>query len=392
MSNNAPHIPLDVFRKMIETMSADELAQLPPEKLPEKIPVDLVDEAPIYSRGALESLILASNSHHLQRRMELQERYGEEVMDAMDRSKTMLNTATLRVFKNKLDDMQKVRKRWHETRDKDKRDLLIKSIKNMQGQVLDVRAENARLTQAIRTLSDTRPILATDTHILEENISQLKKGSEYIERRLAEFFLLRLEALNTEMQQRYKEILNFEEEAAILDHEIESLREKLERSQNVWKRTFKRDQANHEMEELQTLISTLVAERQSKEGAISENNLTIWLDTIVDASVHPFTRDKVQKVMGVARRALFYLLSKYCAQQEQSAMQIARNPFLQIDAKQAIKYMLMSEEFILDYFTKKKSKNAAWISDAAQVKMEDLDQLEKDILSELKRSSKFQRL
>ncbi len=392
MSNDTPHIPLDVFRKMIETMSADELAQLPPEKLPEKIPVDLVDEAPIYSRSALESLILASNSYHLQQRMELQERYGEEVMEAMDRSKTMLNTATLRVFKNKLDDMQKVRKRWHETRDKDKRDLLIKSIKNMQGQVLDVRAENARLTQAIRTLSGTKPILATDAPILEENISQLKKGSEYIERRLAEFFLLRLEALNTEMQQRYKEILSFEEEAAILDHEIESLREKLERSQNVWKRTFKRDQANHEMEELQTLISTLVAERQSKEGAISENNLTIWLDTIVDASVHPFTRDKVQKVMGVARRALFYLLSKYCAQQEQSAMQIARNPFLQVDAKQAIKYMLMSEEFILDYFTKKKSKNAAWISDAAQVKMEDLDQLEKDILSELKRSSRFQRL
>ncbi|MDX1335079.1 MAG: hypothetical protein R3312_04790, partial [Gammaproteobacteria bacterium] len=82
----------------------------------------------------------------------------------------------------------------------------------------------------------------------------------------------------------------------------------------------------------------------------------------------------------------------YCAQQEASAMQIARNPFLQIDAKQAIKYMLMSEQFILDYFSKKKSKNAAWISDAAQVKMEDLEKLEKDILTELKRSSKFQRI
>jgi len=392
MNNDTPQIPLEVLRKMIQTMSADELSQLPPEKLPEKIPVDLVDDAPIYSRNALESLILASNSYHLQKRMELQQRYGDEVMSAMDKSKTMLNTATLRVFKNKLDDLQKVRRRWHETRDKDKRDLLIKSIKNMQGQVLDVRAENAQLTMAIRTLVDTKPILSEDAPVLEENIIQLKKGSEYIERRLAEFFLLRLEALNTEMQQRYKEILNFEEEAAILDHEIEVLREKLERSQNVWKRTFRRDQANHEMEELQTLISTMVAERQSKEGAISENNLTIWLDTIVDASVHPFTRDKVHKVMGIARRALFYLLSKYCAQQETSAMQIARNPFLQVDAKQAIKYMLMSEQFILDYFAKRKSKNAAWISDAAQVKMEDLDQLEKDILSELKRSSRFQRV
>jgi hypothetical protein len=392
MPEKLPRIPIDVFRKMIATLPPDELSKIPAEKLPENIPVDLVDEAPIYSRNALESLILSANSYHLQQRMDLQQRYGDELLEAIDISKTMLNTATLRVFKNKLDDMQKLRKRWHETRNRDQRDQLISSIKNMQGQVLDVRAENARLTRALRMLKETKPILAQDADILQSSTERLSKGSSYIEQRLAEFFLLRLEALNTEMQQRYKEILSFEEESAILDQEIEGLRAKLERSQSVWKRTFQRDKSNHEMEELQNLISTLVSERQNKEGTISENDLTLWLDTIVDASIHPFTRERVNNVMGIARRALFYLLSKYCAQQEASAMQIARNPFLQIDAKQAIKYMLMSEQFILDYFSKKKSKNAAWISDAAQVKMEDLEKLEKDILVELKRSSKFQRL
>lgn len=392
MSEKLPRIPIDVFRKMIATLPPDEISKIPPEKLPENIPVDLVDEAPIYSRSALETLILSANSYHLQQRMDLQQRYGDELLEAMDISKTMLNTATLRVFKNKLDDMQKLRKRWHETRNREQRDQLISSIKNMQGQVLDVRAENARLTRALRLLKETKPILQEDAEAIKTSTERLRKGSSYIEQRLAEFFLLRLEALNTEMQQRYKEILSFEEESAILDSEIEGLRAKLERSQSVWKRTFQRDKSNHEMEELQNLISTLVAERQNKEGTISENDLTLWLDTIVDASVHPFTRERVNNVMGIARRALFYLLSKYCAQQEASAMQIARNPFLQIDAKQAIKYMLMSEQFILDYFSKKKSKNAAWISDAAQVKMEDLEKLEKDILTELKRSSKFQRI
>jgi hypothetical protein len=392
MSEKLPRIPIDVFRKMIATLPPDEISKIPPEKLPENIPVDLVDEAPIYSRSALETLILSANSYHLQQRMDLQQRYGDELLEAMDISKTMLNTATLRVFKNKLDDMQKLRKRWHETRNREQRDQLISSIKNMQGQVLDVRAENARLTRALRLLKETKPILQEDAEAIKTSTERLRKGSSYIEQRLAEFFLLRLEALNTEMQQRYKEILSFEEESAILDQEIEGLRAKLERSQSVWKRTFQRDKSNHEMEELQNLISTLVAERQNKEGTISENDLTLWLDTIVDASVHPFTRERVNNVMGIARRALFYLLSKYCAQQEASAMQIARNPFLQIDAKQAIKYMLMSEQFILDYFSKKKSKNAAWISDAAQVKMEDLEKLEKDILTELKRSSKFQRI
>jgi hypothetical protein len=51
--------------------------------------------------------------------------------------------------------------------------------------------------------------------------------------------------------------------------------------------------------------------------------------------------------------------------------------------------MLMSEQFILDYFSKKRNENTAWISDVAQVKIEDLDLLERDILAELKRSSRF---
>ncbi|MDX1334565.1 MAG: hypothetical protein R3312_02170, partial [Gammaproteobacteria bacterium] len=293
MSEKLPRIPIDVFRKMIATLPPDEISKIPPEKLPENIPVDLVDEAPIYSRSALETLILSANSYHLQQRMDLQQRYGDELLEAMDISKTMLNTATLRVFKNKLDDMQKLRKRWHETRNREQRDQLISSIKNMQGQVLDVRAENARLTRALRLLKETKPILQEDAEAIQTSTERLRKGSSYIEQRLAEFFLLRLEALNTEMQQRYKEILSFEEESAILDSEIEGLRAKLERSQSVWKRTFQRDKSNHEMEELQNLISTLVAERQNKEGTISENDLTLWLDTIVDASVHPFTRERV---------------------------------------------------------------------------------------------------
>ena len=132
-----------------------------------------------------------------------------------------------------------------------------------------------------------------------------------------------------------------------------------------------------------------MTEQKSKEIAISENDLTLWLDTIVDVSLHPFTREKSRKVVSDARVALYNLLNKYCMSQEGGAKQIARNPFLQIDAKQAIRFMLMSEQFILDYFSKKRNENTAWISDVAQVKMEDLDGLEKDLLDELKKSSKF---
>ena len=53
--------------------------------------------------------------------------------------------------------------------------------------------------------------------------------------------------------------------------------------------------------------------------------------------------------------------------------------------------MLKSEQFILDYFANKKKDTTAWLSGAAKVKIEDLDGLEKEILTELRRTTKIHR-
>ena len=58
------------------------------------------------------------------------------------------------------------------------------------------------------------------------------------------------------------------------------------------------------------------------------------------------------------------------------------------DPEKAIKFVLMSEQFILNYFTKKKNTATAWLSGAAESKIAELDQLQKDILTELRKASK----
>ena len=63
----------------------------------------------MYSRRALEELILSVNAYHLQRRLDLQARYGEDVLAALDRAKTSNTSATVRVFKNKLTDLIEAR-------------------------------------------------------------------------------------------------------------------------------------------------------------------------------------------------------------------------------------------------------------------------------------------
>lgn len=384
-----PQIPLELFVKMAYSLSPEEIAKLPPQKLPENIPLDIVEQAPIYSRRALEDLILAANSFHLQRRLELQDKYGDEVMSALDRAKQTKTAANIRVFKNKLADLAAITEQYKESKDRRHLDLLTNNIKHINGLLMDVRAENATIARSALVLGEISPITREDETQFQLAITALRTLNEQIERLLAEYFLLRLVIINREMQEKNRQVNQLEEDYLTIQHEIDVLREELERSQTLWKRAIQRGKANQEGEDLQRRISQLVADQKAKEIAISENDLTLWLDTIVDVSLHPFTRQKSRKVVSDARVALYNLLNKYCMSQEGGAKQIARNPFLQIDAKQAIRFMLMSEQFILDYFAKKRNENTAWISDVAQVKMEDLDDLERDLLDELKKSSKF---
>jgi len=385
-----PPIPIHIFRKLVQSLSPDELSRLPPEKLPDNIPLDFVEEVPLYSRSAVESLILAANSYHLQQRMAIQEQHGEDVLTALDRAKRTGNKANVKIFRQKLQDLEKLHEQWRSGGEEISLQRLSANVKTLNGLLMDVRSEVAETTQAARLLREQEPELELIPNF-DQAIDRLHRHADDIEHLLARYYLIRVGVTHHEMQAKARQIGRLDEDARELGEQIEQLREELERSQALWRRALVRGKSNTEGEQLQTRISDLVAEQRAKEVAISENDLTLWLDAIVDASLHPFTRKKVSRSISEARMSLYTLLNRYCLQQEQSAMQIARNPFLQIDPEDAIRFMLMSEEFILNYFTRKRNQNTAWISDVAQVKMDDLDNLERDILTELKRSSKFKR-
>lgn len=384
-----PRIPLEAFRKLIHSLPADEISKIPPEKLPENIPQDIVDDAPMYSRSAIESLILAANSYHLQHRVELQQKYGEDMMTALDQSKLDSISANIKVFKNKTTDLISLRQQQQGNLDQRHHKLLVQNCQHIDDLLMDVRSENTQLTKSIRMVRDALAQHPEDKNDLAPALTRLAKNQEHIEKLLADYFVLRLEVNNVEMQTKMQQIFELEVRFNELDERIGILREELDSSQSLWKRALQRGKANREGDELQNKITEMMSEQKSLDIAINENDLTQWLDTIVDASLHPFAAKRVQKQMGDARMALYNLLNRYCVGQEKGAMQLARNPFAQIDTEQAIQFLLLSEQFILDYFKKKRNMATSWISDVAEVRMSDLDSLEKTILAEFKRNSKM---
>ena len=381
-------LTLQQFIGLIKKLSPAKIAQLPLDIIPTNIPADVAEQAPAASRTAVEDLLMTINSVHLKKRIADVENYGEEIVTAMDKAKTSCTSNTLRVFKNKiltLIELLQVSKKEDKAIPEQNLVSQLSSINNL---LIDVRSESHSMSVTLDTLCAVNPNSEQDTARFNALIKRIKTAVTVTENTLGEYYILRLKLLSKIISEKKKDIEAHEKISGESKEELAILREELDKTKGLWNRTIKRKATLAEEEIVQTRIQELINEINQSEIVISENDLILWLDTIVDASLNQRSQARVAKSLRTARISLYYLLNRFCKGQEESAIQIAQNPFIQVDPEQAIRYMLMSEQFILDYFTKKKNEKTAWLSGAAENKIAELDDLQKEILAELKRATR----
>ena len=381
-------LSLQQFIKLLQKLPPARIAELPIEKLPNNIPADISEKIPMASRSAVDDLIMTANSFHLKRRMRDQESYGKHVVAALDKAKTATGSANLRVFKNKILLLVEILQSAQRGTKKIGNDTFVKHITSINNLLIDVRSETISLHECLNILEEAKPKNDEDKKRFAASILTLKKETQSVGKILAEYYILRLKVLARAIHQKRKLIETREETIQLKQQELDQLQSDLKETQSLWNRTMKRKKTVDETKDAQQRIYDLVNEIKASEVVIAESDLILWLDAIVEASLNEDSKQRVTKSLRQARISLFYLLNKFCASQEASAIQIAKNPFIQVDPEKAIKFVLMSEQFILNYFTKKKNTATAWLSGAAENKIAELDQLQKDILTELRKASK----
>lgn len=381
-------LSLKQFLKLLQTLPPSRISELPIEQLPNNIPADISEKVPIASRSAVDDLIMEANSFHLKRRMRDQETYGDNVVAALDKAKTTSGSANLRVFKNKIllliDMLQKAQKGTKKVAN----ETFVKHIGAINNLLIDVRSETIQLHESLAILDNVKPANDDDKERIKYSTGLLRKQTTIVGKILSEYYILRLKVLARAIHQKRKLIETRDATTKEKQQKLDILREQLNEAQTLWKRTMKRKQTKDETKEIQQEIYELINEIKASEIVIAENDLIIWLDAIVEATLNEESKKRVSNSLRQARISLYYLLNKFCASQEASALQIAQNPFIQVDPEKAIKFVLMSEQFILNYFTKKKNTATSWLSGTAETKLAELDQLQKDILIELRRASK----
>jgi len=377
------------FLRLVQTLPPERISSIPVESLPDNIPSNIAHQLPSATRQAVDSLLLSANSYHLARRLQEEDAYGKPVVEALDRARSSGETANIRIFKDKILSMVSMLQDYQRNKKTYPIALFSKNIVNVNDLLIDVRSQLASVYRTIELLQSIEAKNEADARRFELAKQQLEKQRETIERLLSEYYIFRIKIMARAINEKRKAVEEEETRNAHIPELLAELRGKLEELRTFWKRTLNPNKTASQALEIQQQISDLMNEMKQNEVVISETDLTLWLDAIVDASINAQSVQRSSRAVRDARISLYFLLTMYCRKQEESALQIAQNPFMHVEPEKAIRYVLLSEQFILDYFANKKKDTTAWLSGAAKSRIDELDRLQKDLLSELRRANKI---
>jgi len=378
-------LTLDQFIDQVNTLSADALAKLPVETLPELIPHELIRRAPPGKRAVLDQLAFSLSHFEIKEQQALEEALGTPVAQAMDMARGQDAEITIKQLRDRVEEVGPKLANWREGKVSTYSAMqALQAVRDLMG---DIHAERARLARAEMVLARVlRAGAGRFAERVEAAQDRLRDVSERLDEALGDYHALQLEVVAVDVADKRRQIEQGDARKKVLLDELVELDAQLKRkaATTKWTRLIPWGSRSRE-EHLQTRIGELHQELLTEEWVLGESQLTRWLDVVVDVTLYVSAATQQQKLRQT-RVSLFVLLGAFCEQQEAAAKQVARNPFVQIDPQKAIEFMLMSERFILNYFAKKRAEIAQWMGGAAEDRLRSLDQLEGELIQEMKRN------
>ncbi|MEX0607181.1 MAG: hypothetical protein WD382_11470 [Halofilum sp. (in: g-proteobacteria)] len=375
-----PTISLAVFQRMLETITPERLRLIPVGSLPEEIPLEVVESARPELQPILEELALAVGSNQLSRWGGDREQYGDATASALEEADRKRSHEEAAHFQQAVRDLAA---HWRE-----RHNDFSARLERLSPQLDGLREEHGRLVHALQRIDDALEAKGP-VNRLSGARTRLATEIEHYETALASYYGLNLNIARAEMRAKREEIEANAYEEKHIQERIDTLHERLEQTQSAWRRKLRPGVARRERERLQQRIQELTQQLKDGEVVIAERDMTRWLDAVVDASLY-IHGSKAEQVLRDGRLQLFHLLNLFCAQQELAATQVAQNPFLQLDAEQAIEFLLVSERFIVQYFSRKRTDLTRWVGGEARRKLGELDTVQDHILGEYRRHRKYE--
>ncbi|MGM0563401.1 MAG: hypothetical protein ACQES2_03635 [Pseudomonadota bacterium] len=374
------------LREFIKANDLSAIASIPVHLLPRNLPEDFAEEFSPAKRDAVDELFFEATTYQMERNIEIEKRFGQAVFNAIEAAKGRTDSGDHLLLKKHIKDLVETYKEKRKLPVVEQMGIYAPKVKQIEGllePVQDEMGEAGRGRSELARHIDETKNFALD---MQQAIDLLDKRFASIEKTLNLYYYVRIVMVCDEMNRVRDEAKRLTGRARVIQVQLNACREELKRLQEQHRSLSKTEKVREE--HLRYQISDYIEQMKDYEIMISETSLVKWLDIIVEASLSDYVNKRAGQSIRAARLSLFNLLQKYCELQEAAAKQIARNPFAQSDPKKTIEFMLKSEQFILDYFARKKSTMMAWLGGAAEEKVSKLGDLQKELLKEMQSNRK----
>ena len=373
-------------------LTPHELARLDINKLPAHIPPEKLRGAPQKNREVLHDLMVELEAKRTHEHVEDLHYFGKEIAIAFQKAESARAPAKGAMIGERLKELASQLHAWRKSKTEESSqtnlEKLHEQIDEVGENVSELRDQVADYNQAEYILANKASKAGAARSRIADAIVRLREKTSPAKCRLSQYYSLRLSICYQEMKDLRGLIEKSFAQQTELEVQINSLREELESKQTIWRKALRKYRSTDDFAEIQNQITCLVAEQRAVEVIVPEERLQRWLDAIVDASLDTTSNTLSKNLLPVTRSLLYWLLTQYCQQQEKSAKQIARNPFVQVNAEEAIQFLLLSEQFLLDYFMRRRSENPFWFSSAVEERRDALDGMLNDLMRELKHNLK----
>jgi|GEM_PF-6235509 hypothetical protein len=389
MSNKPlPRIPLEVFRKMLETLSLEDLRQLPAGKLPREVPTEVLRGIEGERREILDDLLFEANSHHVNERLALEAIFGPDLIPALDQAKILPEKAVKDSLQRNIESFAELAGRWLKNQDQYSREAIDRAIVDLDGEIKRAFSEKLNLRSYQAMLRDGFHLAGEYQDDFKEALKSMEAQESAFDDWVARYYDARLSLVAYALNDAYQDVEAKNKRLKTIHWEIKEIKKRIQSSSEAMGLKGSAANHNHFIQELHSELQMMEGMKPDFDVIIPEANLTKWLDVVIDAYLCPVDSGALIDPLKQAREALFKLVLIYCDVQSNAAEKISEQEFSVLDKEKNIQYMLETERFIQKYFKNKDIDVKSW--GVGEKYLEMLEQFEQDLLSAIREATHFE--
>lgn len=386
LSQQIEPLSLPEFARIVR-QAPHKIAKLKPNQIPPYVPEKLLDNLPQQQRQQLEELIFDASQLAISEQAKIIKQLGPSFNNFFSEANKREDSQAVRLFRKDIEQLANHYRSIVTEPCKDNFAAFDRVNTRLRAHSSDLQMELVHLTSLIDIAYEKKDRLnERDKAVIEDALKVLNIRQQIIHKSNDIYLNINLFAIIKEMGF----LLTGIETSIDIEQEIlDSISKDRKQLQGWVNNLISRYTKKSDIAELKYIITKRLEQYQTDKVLLDEDDLIRWLDIIVEASLSKSVAQQTSKQLTSSRNVLYKLLQYYCEQQETGAVQVAQNPFAQANPEDVIEFLIRSEIFILNYFRKKRNELSVWIGDAAEMRLENLRVLERNIIRELKRNLKL---